>query len=181
MNELSSTIYELLVKAEKNFGSQEAFRYKVKSAGESGKKETKVEAKTYTQLRSDSEHFGAALAELGEQGKHIAIVGASSYSWVTAYYGTVSSGSVAVPLDANLPEADLCELIDRADVTTLVYDETKAGVALMAAEKCRKLKNLIAMSSESKVPDALSMWEAISYHYVYVGHHRKEQRRYADS
>ena len=121
-----------------------------------------MEAKTYTQLRSDSEHFGAALAELGEQGKHIAIVGASSYSWVTAYYGTVSSGSVAVPLDANLPEADLCELIDRADVTTLVYDETKAGVALMAAEKCRKLKNLIAMSSESKVPDALFMWEAIS-------------------
>ena len=60
MNELSSTIYELLVKAEKNFGPQEAFRYKVKSAGESGKKETKVEAKTYTQLRSDSEHFGAA-------------------------------------------------------------------------------------------------------------------------
>ncbi|MCI9319195.1 MAG: AMP-binding protein [Lachnospiraceae bacterium] len=162
MNELSSTIYELLVKAEKNFGPQEAFRYKVKNAGESGKKETKVEAKTYTQLRSDSEHFGAALAELGEQGKHIAIVGASSYSWVTAYYGTVSSGSVAVPLDANLPEADLCELIDRADVTTLVYDETKAGVALMAAEKCRKLKNLIAMSSESKVPDALFMWEAIS-------------------
>ena len=60
------------------------------------------------------------LAGLGERGKHVAIIGATSYAWITAYYGTVSSGSVAVPLDANLPVEDLCELIDRADVTTFL-------------------------------------------------------------
>ncbi len=47
----------------------------------------------------------------------------------------MGSGSVAVPLDANLPDEDLCELIDRADVTTLVYDEAKSSVAQMAAKK----------------------------------------------
>ncbi len=145
MNELRSTIYELLVEAEKAYGPQDAVRYKVKCAGESGKKQTRVESKTYTQLRNDSERFAAVLADLGEKGKHIAIVGATSYSWITAYYGTVSSGSVAVPLDANLPAEDLCELIDRADVTTLVYDETKTEVAQKAAKQCGGLKNLIAM------------------------------------
>ena len=129
MNELRSTIYELLVKAEETYGTRDAIRYKVKEAGESGKKETKVAAKTYTQLRQDSERFAAALAGLGEQGKHIAIIGATSYSWITAYYGIVNGGSVAVPLDANLPAEDLCELIDRADVTTLVFDESKIGRA----------------------------------------------------
>lgn len=161
MNKLRSTIYELLVEAEKAYGSQDAIRYKVKHAGESGKKETKVEAKTYTQLRNDSERFSAVLAELGEKRRHIAIVGATSYSWITAYYGTVSSGSVAVPLDANLPAEDLCELIDRADVTTLVYDETKAEVAQKASEQCSGLKNLIAMQPESTVANALSMWALI--------------------
>ena len=30
--------------------------------------------------------------------------GSTSYEWVVAYMGTVNSGSVAVPLDAALPE-----------------------------------------------------------------------------
>ena len=159
MNQLRSTIYELLVEAEKAYGAQDVIRYKVKGAGEGGKKETRVEAKTYTQLRNDSEGFAAALEALGERGKHIAILGASSYAWITAYYGTVISGSIAVPLDANLPEEDLCELIDRADATTLVFDETKAEAARKAAVQCRGLKNLIAMQAGSEVPGALSMWE----------------------
>lgn len=68
MNELRSTIYELLVKAQEAYGTLDAIRYKVKEAGDGGKKETKVAAKTYTQLRQDSEHFSAALNKLGEQG-----------------------------------------------------------------------------------------------------------------
>ena len=162
MVELRSTIYELLVKAEEAYGPQDAVRYKVKVEGQSGKRETKVAAKSYTQLRRDSEHFSAVLEKLGERGRHIAILGATSYSWITAYYGIVGGGSVAVPLDANLPAPDLCELIDRADATTLVFDDSKADAALMAAEKCPKLVNIIAMEERGGVPNALSMWELIA-------------------
>lgn len=162
MNELRSTIYELLESAVRDFGSRDVVRYKVKAAAEGGKKETRVEAKTYTQLWSDSSHFSAALAALGEQGKHIAILGASSYSWITAYYGIVNGGSVAVPLDANLPGEDLWELIDRADVTTLVYDKTKEEVAVNAPNRCGKLKHLIAMEENSTAPEAMSMWKLIA-------------------
>ena len=162
MNELRSTIRELLVKSAEAYGTQDAVRYKVRSADGNGKKDTKIESKTYVQMKEDSELFTAALAGLGEQGKHIAIIGATSYSWIIAYYGTVHGGSVAVPLDANLPSADLCELIDRADVTTLVYDESKADVAAMAAKQCQKLKNIISMEEESTVSGALSMWKLIA-------------------
>ena len=161
MKELRSTIYELLNKAEEAYGARDAIRYKVKEAGESGKKETKVEAKTYTQLKKDSERFSAALAGLGEQGRHIAIIGTTSYSWITSYYGIVNGGSVAVPLDANLPAEDLCELIDRADVTALVFDESRANVAVMAEMNCPKLRYRIAMETETAVTDALHMWELI--------------------
>lgn len=162
MNELRSTIRELLVKSAEAYGTQDAVRYKVRSTDGNGKKDTKIESKTYIQMKEDSELFTAALAGLGEQGKHIAIIGATSYSWIVAYYGTVNGGSVAVPLDANLPAADLCELIDRADVTTLVYDESKADVAAMAAKQCQKLKNIISMEEESTVSGALSMWKLIA-------------------
>ena len=41
MNELRSTIREILVAAEQEFGGQDAFRYKVKGNKDGGKKEVK--------------------------------------------------------------------------------------------------------------------------------------------
>ena len=80
MSETKSTVRELLVEAEKKYHAQDAFRYKVKGADENGKKAAKIESKSYTQLKDDSERFSAALVALGEQGKHIAIIGPTSYS-----------------------------------------------------------------------------------------------------
>ena len=102
MNVLSSTIRELLVKSESAYGSWDAFRYKVKKSDGEGKKAVAVESKTYTDLKKDSECFSAVLDSLGEQNGHIAVLGTTSYEWVTAYMGIVNSGSVAVPLDAQL-------------------------------------------------------------------------------
>ena len=98
MNELSSTIREILVKASEAYGPQDAVRYKAKRDKGNGKKETVVESKTYTQVREDSERFSAAIDSLGEQGSHIAIVGDNSYPWIVSYYGRLaSSGTATLP------------------------------------------------------------------------------------
>lgn len=148
-----STIRDILIHTEQKYGSEEAVRYK------SGKHETA--SKTYTQLCSDSESFSRALAALGEQGGHTAIIGATSYEWITAYFGIVNSGGVAVPLDANLPALDLCELIDRADVTVLVLDKVRSDVGEIIREHCPKLKYVISMQQESGDGHMLSFWQLI--------------------
>lgn len=161
MDVLSSTIRELLVKSEATYGSWDAFRYKVRKPDGEGKKAVQVENKTYTDLKNDSECFSAMLTGLQENGKHIAIVGATSYEWVVTYMGTVNSGSVAVPLDAQLPVEDLCDLINRADVTTLVYDEGKTQLAKEAMNNCPKLQHAISMKEEGMVEGALSFWKLL--------------------
>lgn len=161
MNIVSSTIRELLVKSEAAYGSSDAFRYKVKDNDADGKKTVSIESKTYTELKNDTERFSAALASLGEQKSHIAVLGTTSYAWVVSYLGTVNSGSVAIPLDAQLPTEELCELLDRADVTTLVFDESKAQVASAALTACSQLKYVISMNEESTVEGALSLWKLI--------------------
>lgn len=161
MDILSSTIRELLVKSEAEHGSSDAFRYKVKKADGEGKKATAIESKTYTELKNDSECFSAAIAALGEQKNHIALVGTTSYEWVAAYLGIVNSGSVAVPLDAQLPVESLCELLSRAEVTVLVFDESKAQVAQEALKVCPNLKYVISMSNESAVEGAKSFWQLV--------------------
>ena len=124
---LCSTIRDILTKTEAKYGAEDAVRYKVK------KNETA--SRTYTELREDSESFSAALKELGQQGNHIAVIGRTSYEWLVSYFGIVDGGSVAVPLDASLPAEDLCELLDRADVTALVFDPLRTDVAEMAESR----------------------------------------------
>lgn len=151
-----STIRDILVGAEEKFGAEDAIRYK--------KDKNEIEAKTYTQLREDSESFSCALKALEEQGNHIAIIGPTSYAWITAYFGIVNGGSVAVPLDAALPVNELCELIDRADVTVLVVDEIRKDVIEAAKKQCSKLKYIISMEKEESDEQSLSFWQLISEH-----------------
>ena len=118
---ICSTIGEILDYAAERFGTGDALRYKVK-------KDT-IESKSYRELKSDSERFSRLMDELGEkEGSHIAVTGMNSYSWLVTYLGTVCSGRVAVPLDVSLPAGDMCELIDRADVTVLVLDQLRQDV-----------------------------------------------------
>ena len=104
-----STIREILVQAEQQFGTGDAIRYK--------KSKDEIEAKSYTQLRRDSESFSNVLEALGELGSHIAVTGATSYPWLVTFFGTVNSGSVIVPLDVALPAEEMCELVDRSDAS----------------------------------------------------------------
>ena len=171
MDVLSSTILEILIKSEEAYGTQDAFRYKVKKSDGEGKKAVAVESRTYTELKNDSERFSAVLSSLGEQNNHVAIVGTTSYEWIVAYMGIVNSGRVAVPLDAQLPPADLCDLINRAEVSVLVYDESKANVAEEAKKSCPGLQQVISMSDETSVEGALTFWKLINeqkpgYDYV---------------
>lgn len=134
------TIREILLGAEERFSKEDAIRYKA------GKNE--IEVKSYCQLREDSECFSVVLDTIGEAGRHVAITGGTSYPWLSAYLGTVCGGSVAVPLDAQLPAEEMCELIDRADATVFVVDKSRGDVAEMAKARCGKLKYLIYMTTD---------------------------------
>ena len=156
MNKVCSSIREIVEYAQQQYGDADAIRYKV------GKNET--EAKSYCDLKRDSDGFGAALAALGEQGAHVAITGMTSYAWIVAYLGVVNSGSVAVPLDAALPAEEMCELIDRADAAVFVADEIRADVLAIVRERCPKVKYVISMQKEEDTDEMLSFWSLVKNH-----------------
>ncbi len=151
-----STIREILVQAEQKYGAEDAIRYKI------GKDTT--EAKSYTDLKKDSESFSRVLEALGVQGGHAAVTGMTSYPWLVTYLGTVNSGTVCVPLDVSLPMEEMCELIDRADASVLVVDEIRKDVMLAAKAKCPKLKYIISMQKEAADEEALSFRQLLKEH-----------------
>ena len=153
---ICSTIYDILAKAAETFGPEDAIRYKVSK--------NEVMSKSYRQLFQDSQSFSNALAFLGAQGGHVAIIGPTSCSWLTAFFGTVNSGSVAVPLDVSLPAEEVCELIDRADVTALVADESRSDVIGLCKSLCPRLKHVISMQQEENDSRALSFQSLLEKH-----------------
>ena len=150
---LCSTIREILVLAEKEYGTEDAIRYK------KGRKE--IEAKSYSDLKQDSESFSNALQMLCADGGHVAMTGATSYPWIITYMGIVNSGRVAVPLDVSLPLEDMLELIDRSDATVFVSDAVRTDVVEVVKERCPKIKYVISMVAEESTENILSFWELL--------------------
>ena len=66
---------------------------------------------------------------------------------------------MAKTFDAQLPKEEIHDLLNRADVTTLVYDESKSEIALEAISACPNLKNIIAMNLADDDDKVLSFWK----------------------
>ncbi len=148
------TIPEILRGAAERLGGEDAIRFK--------KKKDEVESRSFSRLLEDSERFSAAIEALGEQGSHIALTGPTSYPWIVGFFGITGSGSVAVPLDASLPAAEMCELLDRADATVFFYDEQREDVAEMARERCPKIRRYISMQREEEEDGTLSFEQLLA-------------------
>ena len=133
------TMKDIIDYGAKTYKGQSAFRYKVRK---------EVISKTYEDVKRDSESVSCILKNMEMLGKHVAVIGPTSYEWIISYFGIANSGSVVVPVDVQLPAADVCELLNRADVSVLIYDELRADVADMARTACEGIKYIISMQSE---------------------------------
>lgn len=145
---LFHTIPDILSYANEAYGADDAIRWK--------KSKNEIESRTYSELKNDTDSFANAIEKLGKKGQHIAVIGPSSYEWIVSYLAITESGSVAVPIDASLPAADICELLDRASVRMLIFDEARSDVAEAAAKSCHDINVYVSMNSTEHCPQVLS-------------------------
>lgn len=134
-----------------NYGEQAAYRYKVKK---------EVEEKTYNQVDKDTMAISRMVESFGLKGKHVAVIGTTTYQWIVTYFGVTGSASVAVPIDAQLPADAICELLNRADVEMLVYDEIRADIISSVKEQCPQVVKIISMQAEEE-KDGILSWKKL--------------------
>ncbi|MDE6132392.1 MAG: AMP-binding protein, partial [Oscillospiraceae bacterium] len=67
----------------------------------------------------------------------------SSYGWLVSWFGTVSGGSTAVPLDAQLSCEDICELLVRSDTDIFCYDPRYEKMIPAVKANCPNVKEYI--------------------------------------
>ncbi|MBQ3185740.1 MAG: AMP-binding protein [Firmicutes bacterium] len=96
------------------FGDKTSFLVKDKPRGE-------YRPITFNQLKSDIDHLGTKLVEMGLKDKKVAIIGENSYKWVVTYLAVTNGTGVIVPLDKELTGIEIRNLLERAKVDAIVF------------------------------------------------------------
>ena len=107
---------DLVERAGDMYGGKTAYSFKANPH------DKEIQKKSFTMLRDDIRALSSELLSRGYAGKHCAVVGKCSYSWVRVYFSLLSIGAVIVPLDRDWLAADLAETTGRADAEFLFID-----------------------------------------------------------
>lgn len=134
---LNKTLQDLVRLAAEEYGDRPYIREKA------GKE---LVDSSFNKLYSDSRKIASYLDEkFGGEKLHAAIIGPTSYAWLSAYFGTVINGNVAVPLDAQLACEDICELMTRADVSAFFYDKKYEPIINAVRASCPEIKAFVCL------------------------------------
>ena len=130
------------------YGDKTAYSFRIKP------NDKEAVTKSYNDLKNDVAALATELIARGYQGKHVCLIGKLSYSWVLAYYATMSIGSVLIPLDRDWQAADLADTVKKADTDLLIVD---ADIKDKGTEICETvgLSSLLFIGGEENTLDSL--------------------------
>ncbi|MBR6514641.1 MAG: AMP-binding protein [Clostridia bacterium] len=114
MNKMIVNLQEYIDEIAKAYGNRDAYRYLVGDT---------VVNKTFNELKKDTCAIASWFVKKGWKGKHIAIIGSSSYQWVTTFLGIECSSNVVIPIDKMLGEEEMLNLLVMGDVDLVFLSE----------------------------------------------------------
>lgn len=137
-------IRDILEESEKRFSEIKAVKWPAKK---------EIHERSYRELLANAAAVRKGLLAEGFQGKHIALIGTSSVGWIESYLGIITGNTVAVPLDAGLPEEDLIELINRSDSEALFLSPRNKALLDGISAQCPKIKKIWLLQEEDGAAD----------------------------
>ena len=150
-------IYDIISLAEKNDGDKIAYIYKAP------KDPSKLVEVTFKGFAEDIRALGSALAEIGADKGHIAIVGENSYHWIVTYLASICSEGVFFPIDRQLPPDQMLNVLQRGDATAVVYSKKFDAFFRENRENLPLVTRYIALDAEEDDGDVLSFERLLAH------------------
>ena len=139
------TIKEIFEKSTKEYADKELILEKFAPKGEF----TEI---TYKQFGEDVINFGTALvSKLGLKDKRIIIIGENTYHWYVSYMAMLCGVGIAVPVDKELPENEIENVIKRSKASAVIYSTKKQETIKKIQEKIPEVQYFIQMNSETEI------------------------------
>lgn len=136
------------------FGNKDAFLLKQNDESYTGVK--------YTEFKTDVDALGTALLELGLKDKYIALISENRYEWCVTYLSTVNGTGIIVPLDKELPLAEIENLLFRASVVSVIFSNKFLKDLKEIQKGLPSLKYLINMDADEDSEGVLSFKKLLS-------------------
>lgn len=134
-----TTIKEFVDFIGEKYSNKDAYRFII---------EETIECRSYNQLREDSYALASFLIHKGYSGKHIALLGGTSYEWIVSFFSIVISGNVVIPIDKMLQEKEMLFLFEKGDVDCILHSEEFKRAAEHGKESVEGVKEIIDFSSD---------------------------------
>ncbi len=108
----------------------------------------KIKEKSFGKFFEDVKRIAGFVSSFAKNGGqvHAAVIGKSSYNWLLSWFGTVCGGNTAVPLDAQLSPEDICDLLNRADVSVFFYDTLFEKIIPIVKKNCPNVTEFVSFN-----------------------------------
>jgi len=139
-----TTIKEVFIKSTDKYQDKEFILEKFNKKGN-------FETKTYGDFRKDVIGLGTSLEKMLDlKDKRVVIIGQNTYYWYVSYMAMLCSNGIAVPVDKDLPENEIINVVNRARADIIIYSTKKKEVIEKAKCKLQNVKYFVEMDSEEK-------------------------------
>lgn len=104
---------------------------------------------TYKEFGEDVNGLGTGLVEkYNLKDTRIIIIGENTYHWYVSYMAMLCGAGIAVPVDKELPENEIENVIKRAKASAVIYSCKKKEVIKKIEDKLPEVKYFIQMNSD---------------------------------
>jgi long-chain acyl-CoA synthetase len=131
------------------------------TAGASDTRSAPYQPVTYQKFARDVDALGTWFFKQSLQGSRIAILAETRYEWYVTYLATVNGTGIVVPLDKELPQAEIANLLDRSQADVLVYASSKQKEVNAIRDSITTVKTFIAMDPPTVAGD-LYFWDCLT-------------------
>ena len=152
------SISEMLAQAEAQVPDKIAFKYKNGEKDENG--EPVIVSVTYSEFINTTRAIGTALYERGfHGGAHVACIGENSYNWICVFLSTLAGDNVFVPIDKELPLAEMLNVLKRSGSSVVFCTEKYEKIINENKEQLPDIK-LTVRTDNSEFTDLIAEGDA---------------------
>lgn len=107
---------------------------------------------TYEEFKDEVIGLGTALTrKLGLKDTRIAIIGENTHYWYVSYMTMLCGVGIAVPIDKELPENEIENVLKRSKASAVIFSTKKAEVIKKVSENLPDVKYFIQMNSDNGI------------------------------
>ncbi len=111
---------------------------------------------TYKQCQEHTFWLGTAIKSLGMESAHIGCCGENSYDWIMTYLSALQTEGVFCPIDKELPETDLINVINGGDDEIVFCDKKRETIFKNIREQLPNVKYFVCFDREEDEGEFLS-------------------------